>query len=148
MDITPSGFPHSDIPGSTLACSSPRLIAACHVLHRRHVPRHPPLRTYLLDQNSHRGVSRAEALNLSDVKGTRFLPSPIQSLHQKAVTASYLYVDRHPDRTKSNQSGAIPKALLLSRPLFSNNMTWRQLNSCPWSSYRNRSFECSERVDF
>ena len=41
-DMTPSGFPHSEIPGSMLACSSPRLIAACHVLHRRHVPRHPP----------------------------------------------------------------------------------------------------------
>jgi hypothetical protein len=25
-----------------LACSSPRLFAACHVLHRRPVPRHPP----------------------------------------------------------------------------------------------------------
>ena len=40
--MTPIGFPHSEIPGSKLACSSPRLIAACHVLHRRHVPRHPP----------------------------------------------------------------------------------------------------------
>ena len=26
-----------------LICSSPQLIAACHVLLRRHVPRHPPL---------------------------------------------------------------------------------------------------------
>ncbi len=40
--FAPAGFPHSDIPGSELACSSPRLIAACHVLHRRPVPRHPP----------------------------------------------------------------------------------------------------------
>ncbi len=40
--IAPAGFPHSDTPGSTLACSSPRLFAACHVLHRRSVPRHPP----------------------------------------------------------------------------------------------------------
>ena len=40
--MTPAGFSHSDIPGSVLACSSPRLIAACHVLHRRFVPRHPP----------------------------------------------------------------------------------------------------------
>ena len=38
----PAGFPHSDTPGSELACSSPRLFAACHVLHRRSVPRHPP----------------------------------------------------------------------------------------------------------
>ena len=37
-----SGFPHSDIPGSKLVCSSPRLIAACHVLHRLLAPRHPP----------------------------------------------------------------------------------------------------------
>ena len=40
--IAPAGFPHSDISGSTLACSSPKLFAACHVLHRRSVPRHPP----------------------------------------------------------------------------------------------------------
>ena len=40
--MTSVGFPHSDIPGSKLACSSPRLFAACHVLHRRFVPRHPP----------------------------------------------------------------------------------------------------------
>ena len=36
------GFPHSDIPGSKPACGSPRLIAACHVLHRLLPPRHPP----------------------------------------------------------------------------------------------------------
>ena len=35
-------LPHSDIPGSTLARSSPRLFAACHVLLRRLPPRHPP----------------------------------------------------------------------------------------------------------
>src|SRR5215470_10038014 len=40
--MTPVGFPHSDIPGSKLVCSSPRLIAAYHVLHRLLVPRHPP----------------------------------------------------------------------------------------------------------
>ena len=36
------GFPHSDIRGSLDICSSPRLFAACHVLHRLSVPRHPP----------------------------------------------------------------------------------------------------------
>ena len=35
-------FPHSDICGSKLMCSSPQLFAACHVLLRRLVPRHPP----------------------------------------------------------------------------------------------------------
>ena len=36
------GLPHSDTPGSKLARSSPRIFAACHVLHRLLVPRHPP----------------------------------------------------------------------------------------------------------
>lgn len=40
--ITVGEFPHSEICGSKLICSSPQLIAACHVLHRRLVPRHPP----------------------------------------------------------------------------------------------------------
>src|SRR2546430_15254920 len=34
--------PHSEILGSQLVCSSPRLIAAYHVLRRLPVPRHPP----------------------------------------------------------------------------------------------------------
>ena len=42
LDITPDGFPHSDILGSIPACGSPRLFAACHVLLRRMVPWHPP----------------------------------------------------------------------------------------------------------
>ena len=36
------GFPHSEISGSTPVCGSPKLIAACHVLHRLILPRHPP----------------------------------------------------------------------------------------------------------
>ena len=40
--VHPAGFPHSDIPGSKPACGSPRLFAACHVLHRLILPRHPP----------------------------------------------------------------------------------------------------------
>ena len=40
--MSQSGFPHSEIPGSKTACVSPRLIAACHVLHRLLAPRHSP----------------------------------------------------------------------------------------------------------
>src|SRR5438128_12446764 len=36
------GLPHSEIPGSPIARIFPGLIAACHVLHRLSVPRHPP----------------------------------------------------------------------------------------------------------
>ena len=41
-EVCSAGFPHSEIPGSKDMCSSPRLIAACHVFHRLLVPRHPP----------------------------------------------------------------------------------------------------------
>src|SRR3954464_15208347 len=40
--MTPAGFPHSDISGSTPACDCPKLFAANHVLHRLLTPRHSP----------------------------------------------------------------------------------------------------------
>ena len=41
-NITPDGFPHSEIHGSMPACGSPWLFAAYHVFLRRPVPWHPP----------------------------------------------------------------------------------------------------------
>ena len=41
-EVFSAGFPHSDIRGSMLICSSPRLFAAYHVFLRLLVPRHPP----------------------------------------------------------------------------------------------------------
>src|SRR5665213_2248364 len=41
-DTLAGGLPHSDIHGSKPARGSPWLFAACHVLHRLLVPRHPP----------------------------------------------------------------------------------------------------------
>ena len=42
LEVCSSGFPHSEISGSKDICSSPKLIAAYHVVHRLLVPRHPP----------------------------------------------------------------------------------------------------------
>jgi hypothetical protein len=42
LEVCSSGFPHSEISGSTPVCGFPKLIAACHVLHRLFLPRHPP----------------------------------------------------------------------------------------------------------
>ena len=41
-EVFSAGFPHSDICGSLLICSSPQLFAAYHVFLRPFVPRHPP----------------------------------------------------------------------------------------------------------
>ena len=56
--MTPTGFPHSEIPGSQPVCGFPRLIAACHVLHRLSAPRHPP---YTLSS-----LTNFECLSLSE----------------------------------------------------------------------------------
>ena len=40
-EVCSAGFPHSDICGSLLICSSPQLFAAYHVFLRLLVPRHP-----------------------------------------------------------------------------------------------------------
>ena len=45
---SPYGFPHSDICGSKLICSSPQLFAACHVLLRLLMPRHSPCALFRL----------------------------------------------------------------------------------------------------
>jgi hypothetical protein len=53
----PRGFPHSEIPGSMPTCGSPRLIAACHVLLRLLLPRHPPCALSSLTIKFTRGIA-------------------------------------------------------------------------------------------
>ena len=48
------GFPHSEIFGSKPVRSSPKLIAAYHVLHRLSAPRHPPDTLKTLDRSHYR----------------------------------------------------------------------------------------------
>ena len=47
-EVCSAGFPHSEIHGSMVICTSPWLIAAYHVFHRLLVPRHPPCALYSL----------------------------------------------------------------------------------------------------
>ncbi len=61
-----SGFPHSDIFGSKFACNSPKLFAACHVLHRLYAPRYPPnaLKTFDLSTMCHAQKSNQTSSDL------------------------------------------------------------------------------------
>ena len=77
------GFPHSEIFGSKCAGNSPKLIAACHVLHRLSVPRHPPNALIVLDLTfCQRNDDLAIAISARSVQGTTpthetaFLPNP------------------------------------------------------------------------
>ena len=51
FQVSEGGLPHSEIRGSKLIRSSPRLIAAYHVLHRLCMPRHPPNALLTLDRS-------------------------------------------------------------------------------------------------
>ena len=67
------GFPHSEIPGSKLVRSSPRLIAAYHVLHRLSAPRHPPNALKALDRSRDPCAARErqpyQRLPVTDLRG-------------------------------------------------------------------------------
>ena len=74
--ITSRGFPHSGIRGSMPACGFPRLIAACHALHRFLAPRHPPSALSSLTTDISRTIedalaSRGSHMRLSKSRGTR-----------------------------------------------------------------------------
>ena len=49
ISSSPMWFPNSEICGSKLICSSPQLIAACHVLRRLLMPRHSPYALFRLN---------------------------------------------------------------------------------------------------
>ena len=73
---SPAWFPNSDIRGSSLICSYPRLFAACHVLLRLLMPRHSPYALF--------------SLNLPCVNRRFFLASCIEkaSLFRLRISAS------------------------------------------------------------
>src|SRR5882757_7650212 len=77
------GFPHSEIFGSKCAGNSPKRIAACHVLHRLSVPRHPPNALIVLDLTfCQRNGDLTVTISARSVQGTTpttktaFLPNP------------------------------------------------------------------------
>jgi hypothetical protein len=109
--LSPAGFPHSDISGSMLACSSPKLFAACHVLPRRSVPRHPPCALPCLTSFP----------SLSKLDHT--LLSLLTTEHPQNSPAS---------RPESSAQGAPPRCTLLSlHPTLSPSSTTPEPGSRP-----------------
>ena len=85
--MTPAGFPHSDIHGSTLESSSPWLFAGFHVLHRLLVPRHPPCALCSLTCcDRSRGLRSRKPP--SDGSSPRFLSSPRTLLFRSELVAA------------------------------------------------------------
>ena len=93
------GLPHSEILGSKPARGSPRLFAACHVLHRLLAPRHPPDALAFLDppqRQPHRPTPRL-------APGTSESPPP-PGWTVQATTSLY----KKPSRQERTQEPAYP----------------------------------------
>ena len=69
----PCGLPHSEIRGLWDICSSPRLIAACHVLRRLLMPRHSPCALFSLTYRRRNSLHFVSALAQTPYP---LLPSP------------------------------------------------------------------------
>ena len=77
LEVCSSGFPHSEISGSMLICSSPKLIAAYHVLHRLLMPRHSPCA--LCSLTSSESASASFRFRLSSKTALRCAVPPLKS---------------------------------------------------------------------
>jgi hypothetical protein len=121
--MTPAGFPHSDIPGSKLVCSSPRLIAAYHVLHRLLVPRHPPCAlsglTGISITKVHRNwlpsVSYSVVKDRSSRRDVRTRP---EGLVREDLSIRWRK-PHGPSLTSGGDSGARTRSLRLAKPALS-----------------------------
>ena len=100
LNLPSEGLPHSEIPGSKPVCGSPRLIAACHVLHRFSAPRHPPS---TLSSLTIKYLRRESFVSFS----TRLLLSKILiTADQKAPRCKELSHPRHRIRVIEKNGGA------------------------------------------
>ena len=74
--MTRIGLPHSEILGSKVVCTSPRLIAAYHVLHRLSVPRHPPFALISLTKTGFQQITTVLCKRIHTSVWQIVLPNP------------------------------------------------------------------------
>ena len=106
-------MPHSEILGSQLVCSSPRLIAACHVLHRLSVPRHPPRAFCCLISNKRlsNSVSAANEIRRQPRSNTQMHPR----YHQFSKSVPLVPSGRRRPRIDPRSSATYPKRIRVGK---------------------------------
>src|SRR6516162_11084459 len=128
-DTLAGGLPHSEIPGSPIARISPGLFAACHVLHRLSVPRHPP--DALLFALDHRIAVTGDA-----APPPRTGPSPMPAPAQAG--GGGLYEDTSLGHTRRKLCSAPPRQ---AKPRFAARAGQALLApACPPRSHHNSLF--------
>ena len=102
----PVGFPHSGILGLRLMCSSPRLIAAYHALHRLSMPRHPPCALLRLISNSFVVRSCVRTSRPVLIPHTRFALASEPIIHPSIVKE----LDRSQPASLGKGSGSVKRS--------------------------------------
>jgi hypothetical protein len=107
-DDTPKGgLPHSDIHGSTPARGSPWLFAACHVLHRLLVPRHPPNALLILDTHPQAATQEPQS---SHAGRTHHAQTPSSKPENRPAHASFTHHQTLPGQPAADHSRNRPAA--------------------------------------
>ena len=116
-------MPHSDIHGSTPARGSPWLFAACHVLHRLLVPRHPPNALLSLETHPPELIRRLPPCTETILSGQQPYRSPAkrQSPRKRITLAQHTTVasEHHCHRRDAETSG---QTLRWQRPETHQNL--------------------------
>jgi hypothetical protein len=136
-DTLAGGLPHSEIPGSTIARISPGLFAACHVLHRLSVPRHPPDALTLRLSATPNGKdhvrwnqsSTVEPERRRGAKSARILPCPILSSVRQILSLPAEPRFRRSEDTLLRQS--VPLACRALSALLCNTCRARRSRASP-----------------
>ena len=121
------GLPHSDIHGSKPARGSPWLFAACHVLHRLLVPRHPPNALIALNRPTCTETSHS----------SRHEQIPKQTRPSEPVTLRSIYTrasDRFPQRLEQ-QARHKPPPPGQTNPRRGANQKRTNLFTCPKNTW-------------
>ena len=122
--LQPAGFPHSEICGSKVACTSPQLIAACRVLPRLFAPRHPPCALTTLGQSPWTAFKRTPSVPPPHLIRTCFTPSffgarfSSNSPDKQRITSESLFA-MPGQLPRGLPARALQKALDLTKPKLS-----------------------------
>ena len=126
------GLPHSEIHGSKGARPSPRLFAACHVLHRLSVPRHPP-------NALRRLISAADKTALARLRART-------QRHRGGLSRS----NQSPERIRSQKtevrSQTTPNTDILTEPLRSPSSSQCPIPMRHTANGGRRNLDCLTRV--
>ena len=140
--ITRRGLPHSEIPGSQLVCSSPRLIAAYRVLHRLLAPRHSPYALSSLIIGIETDSVTKPSLLWKKTRVLRPCPSLFPPSQQHCAC---LWIGKN-YRLQDIQLSKNQPAMILPETLSSTSADRSLRSRLQWTTFAQRSLACQPEL--